>query len=141
MLLRRFVTRKTPRKRWLATSAACAVAAVGVGAVPVVSASAAAKPKPKPKPTIVKVADDYFSPATLTVGKGQTVKWVWDSMNTNTHNVTLTKAPKSVKKGQFKSADGSIGIRFERQLTTPGSYTFICTVHPTVMRTTITVTK
>ena len=119
------------------------VVAAFIAAAALIPAGASAhKPKPpKPKPKIIKVVDDYFTPATLTVNKGKTIKWVWDSMNTNTHNVMLTKAPKKVKKGQFKSADGSIGIRFERKLTVPGSYTFICTIHPTVMRTTITVKK
>ncbi len=132
------VALKNSPKRRAAMVATCAVAAIGAGAVPALSAAAS---KPKPKPAVIKVVDDYFSPSTLTVNKNKVVKWSWDPSNTNTHNVTLTKAPKSVKKGQFKSADGSIGIRFERQLTTPGTYTFVCTIHPTVMRTTITVKK
>ena len=44
------------------------------------------------------VADDYFAPTDLKVKKNSSVKWVWDSSNTNTHNVILTsKHPKDVK--------------------------------------------
>ena len=46
----------------------------------------------------VTVADDFFAPTDLKVKKGSKVKWVWDSSNTNTHNVILTsKHPKDVK--------------------------------------------
>jgi plastocyanin len=113
------------------------VAVLAVAVVPAMGASSA----PAPKPRIVSVTDDLFTPGNLTVAKNKLVKWVWDSSNTDTHNVVLTKGPKGVKKADFKSADGSIGIRFQRRLAVPGTYKFICTIHPTVMKQTITVKR
>jgi plastocyanin len=95
----------------------------------------------KRKPVKVKVADDYFSPATLKVKKGTKVKWKWNRNNLNPHNVTLRKGPKGVKKKRFTSATGSIGIKFNRKLKKAGDYKFICTLHESVMRQTITVKR
>lgn len=122
--------------RKLAATALAAVAALAVAVAP-----ATGTPAAKPKPRIVTVSDDLFTPGTLTVAKNKLVKWNWDPANTDTHDVTLKSGPKGVNKKDFKSADGSIGIRFERRLAVPGTYKFICTLHPTVMKLTITVNK
>jgi len=114
------------------------VIAALVVAIALVPAGAVAH-KHAAKPRIVSVTDDLFTPGNITVAKNKLVKWVWNPANTDTHNVVLTKGPKGVKKTDFKSADGSIGIRFERRMKVPGSYKFICTIHPTVMKLTVTV--
>lgn len=100
----------------------------------------------------VKVLDDFFSPATLKVKKDTKVSFKWDKMNLNTHNVTLKKGPKGVKKtkkpcakGKItkcnKSASGSIGINFAPTFNKKGTYDFVCTIHPTVMKLTVKVKK
>ncbi len=100
----------------------------------------------------VKVEDDFFSPTTVTVKKNKDVAFKWDGTNLNTHNVTLDKGPKGVKlskkpcaKGKItkcnKSASGSIGINFKPTFNKPGTYKFVCTIHPTVMKVTVKVNK
>ena len=100
----------------------------------------------------VKVLDDFFSPDTLKVKKDTKVSFKWDKINLNTHNVTLKKGPKGVKKtkkpcakGKItkcnKSASGSIGINFAPTFNKKGTYDFVCTIHPTVMKLTVKVKK
>jgi plastocyanin len=115
-----------PRSIALAT---CALGCVGLAQV---ATSAAAGHAHKPRQVVkkVKVADDFFSPTKLTIRKGQAVNWVWSSQNYSTHNVTLIKGPKSVRKKRFTSISGSSGIHFKRTFTVPGTYHFECTIHP-----------
>jgi len=93
----------------------------------------------------VKVVDDFFTPTKLTVKKDTKVSFKWDKTNLNTHNVTLKKGPKGVKKSKKpcakgkitkcnKSASGSVGINFAPKFNKKGTYNFICTIHPTVMK-------
>lgn len=100
----------------------------------------------------VKVLDDYFNPTKLTVKKDTKVAFKWDGENLNTHNVTMTKGPKGVKKSKKpcakgkitecnKSASGAIKINFAPTFNKTGSYTFVCTIHPTVMKMTVKVNK
>jgi plastocyanin len=117
------------------------LAAIATSAI-AVSAGADVTPNPRAKTAKVKVADDFFAPTDLTIKKGTKVKWKWDSMNTNTHNVVLTKKrPKGVKKGDFKSASGSVGVKFNRKFKKPGTYGFICTFHRSIMTMDVTVKK
>jgi plastocyanin len=139
-------------KRALAVTAG--IAAAGAIALPAVT-NADNAPQLK-KNTSVKVADDFFSPTTLTVKKNAKVKFAWDSSNTNSHNVTLTKGPKGVKlgcktKGKDaysdliskcnKSSTGAIGVKFTKKFDVAGKYSFICTIHPDVMKLNVTVKK
>lgn len=120
--------------------AAIAVAVPGaIAADPAPGAGAAGNKIAK-----VRVGDDFFSPIDMTVKKGTKVKWKWLPENSNPHNVTLTKAPKSLSrkdKKRLKSATGSIGIKFNRKLKKNGKYKFVCTIHRTVMKQTIKVSK
>jgi plastocyanin len=108
---------------------ACAVA--GAVIVPVAS-SAGATHKPKPVVKRVQVGDNFYSPTKLTIKKGNSVNWVWSKTNYSTHNVTLIKGPKGVKKGEFTSVSGARGLHFKRTFTTPGRYDFECTIHPSM---------
>src|SRR5262245_65780660 len=54
----------------------------------------------------VTVADDYYAPDNLKIKPKTKVKWKWDPLNLNTHNVVLKKAPRKVDKKDFKSASG-----------------------------------
>lgn len=93
----------------------------------------------------VKVGDDYYTPTSVkfTAGnKGKRVKFKWNSMNTGSHNVILKKGPASLSKKEkksFKSATGAIGVRFKPIFKKKGTYNFVCTVHPDVMKLTVKV--
>jgi plastocyanin len=126
------------------TTAIALLAAVGLALTP--ASGLAAKTKK------VKVADDFFAPTKVTVKKNAKVKFKWQGDNLNTHNVTLKKGPKGVKKSKKactggkitkcnKSASGAIGIKFNPKFNKKGTYNFICTVHPTVMKVTVKVKK
>ena len=69
-------------------------ALVALTALAMPTAGVAAKNK------TVKVRDDFFSPTKVKVKKDAKVKFNWGSSNINTHNVTLKKGPKGVKKSK-----------------------------------------
>ncbi len=52
----------------------------------------------------VGIFDNYYEPAKLTIPKGSTVKWQWPITTGDTHDVTLKKGPKGVKKFQSEIA-------------------------------------
>jgi plastocyanin len=120
------------------TMKAAAVVAAAAGLVlPVTGAIANGKPAPKPKP--VKVVDDFFAPTSLSIKAGTKLPFKWDKSNTNSHNVTLKTGPGGVKKSDFKSPTGSIGVKFAPTFEKKGTYDFLCTIHPDTMTLTITV--
>lgn len=129
------LTRRAP------LAAVTAVALTGAVAAPVAGAATHAKPKHKTVVKKVKVADDFYSPTKMTIKVGDKVNFVWAPMNVNTHNVTLVKGPKGVKKSKFTSLSGSTQFHFERKFTVPGKYHFLCTIHPTMMNFYLTVKK
>ena len=118
-----------------AAIALTAIAAVAVTAVP---ASQAGKPKKGPT---VTVADDFFSPTEVKVKPNTKVKYKWDSDNTDSHNVIIQKGPKKINKKDFKSATGSIGVKFKPVFEKKGTYDFLCTIHPDVMKMKVIVKK
>ncbi len=119
---------------------AVGIAAVGcAAAVPVATSAAASKPKVVTK--TVSVADDFFKPTKLTIKKNNAINFVWAKFNYDSHNVTLVKGPKGVKHSKFTSITGTSGIHLKRQFLTPGTYHFICTIHPESMRLTVVVKK
>ena len=122
--------------RIVAPLAAC-VAAVALLGPP------AAPAKPAPKPKIVTVNDFYFGPSSVTVNKGGSVKWVWSELNTYPHDVHLKQGPKGLKqKGTYSTKTTAVtGAEFKKKFETPGTYKFICTIHPTEMKLTVTVKK
>ena len=123
-------------------AALAATAAIGAAAVAPLSGGAAApSAQGAAKTKKVKVGDDFFSPSKLNIKKKTKVKYKWLSSNGNPHNVTLTKGPKKVKKKDFKSATGSIGIKFNPKFKKKGTYKFVCTIHATTMKQTVKVKK
>jgi plastocyanin len=72
-----------------------------------------------------------FSPASLTVNAGDTVTWT--QHDTAPHNVVTTSAPVAVH-----SPELSQGQSWSYTFTTPGTYSYYCTVHPD-MRAQVTV--
>lgn len=115
-----------------------ALAAVILGLLPATAgAGSAAKPK------LVSVADFYFGPDRVTVKEGGAVKWVWAATNTYPHDVHLKQGPKKLEhKGSYSTKTTAVtNARFTRAFETPGTYRFICTIHPTQMKLTVTVLK
>jgi plastocyanin len=121
---------------WKAAVALAIAAVLALGAQSGVESAGAAK-----KTVNVEVGDDYFSPDELKVKKGTKIKWKWRSDNGNPHNATLDKGPKGVKKGDFSSKTATISYKFAKVLKKPGTYEYLCTIHPTVMTQTIKVKK
>lgn len=121
-----------------AAVAACCVVAVALSGV-----TAAAAQAPKKPPVKVTVNDFYFAPTAVTIKKGRAVKWVWSSYNTYPHDVHLKQGPKSLKnKSRFSTTTTAVtDAHFQRTFEVPGTYKFICTVHPSEMKMTVTVKK
>jgi plastocyanin len=115
-----------------------ALLTIGAGAGGARSIPAATK---KPKTVVVAVKDDVYAPMKLKVKKDTPIKWSWVSTNYDSHNVKLTKGPKGVKLSKFVSPTGTIELTWKRTLTVPGTYSFLCTLHPDSMYMTVVVSK
>ena len=118
-----------------------ALVMVAVLALSGAAATAAKAPAKKGKPKEVTVADFYFSPEKLTLKEGQSVNWVWAEGNTYPHDVHLKSGPKGLKdKASYSTKTTAVtDAEFEKTFTTPGTYKFICTIHPTQMKITVKV--
>lgn len=72
-------------------------------------------------PAAVEIKNMHFVPDTLTVPAGTTVTWKND--DSNPHTVT--------DKGRvFRSAGLDTGDTFSYTFTSPGEFTYFCTIHP-----------
>jgi amicyanin len=123
---------------------AVALAALALsGAVAAAANAPATGSKGKSKAKEVTVADFYFSPELVTIHKGQSVKWVWAEANTYPHDVHLKKGPKGLKERSSYSTKTTAvtDAKFEKKFETPGTYKFICTIHPSMMHMTVVVKK
>jgi plastocyanin len=109
------------------------VLAVAGAALVAAPATAAA-----PKPRTVKIADNYYLPAKLTIKPRTKVVWRWPDEAGDVHDVKLRSAPKGVKR--FHSEPASAAYTFKRTLEKPGRYKIVCTLHEE-MRMTITVRR
>lgn len=90
----------------------------------------------------VKMFDNYYSPAKLTVKVGQPVQWVWPSDVGDSHDVKVKKAPAGAKK--FASPPFAAAAKWPRppmKFKKAGTYKLFCTFHETEMTMTITVKK
>ena len=74
----------------------------------------------------VKAANFAFDPKTVTVKKGQEVKWV--NEDSAAHNVTSDD-------GTLKSKDFAQGGSFTYKATKAGTFNYICTIHPQMKAT------
>jgi len=127
------------RGRAATPAAACLAAACLAGAAAPAQAQAGKAPKPK----VVTVADFYFGPSAVTIPKGGSVKWVWAPTNVESHDVHLKQSPKGLKKKATYSTKTTAvtNATFKHAFPTPGTYRFICTIHPTQMKMTVTVKR
>ena len=112
---------------------AVAVLALAGAAFVAAPATAAA-----PKPRTVKINDNYYLPAKLTVKPRTKIVWRWPAEAGDVHDVKLSSAPRGVKK--FHSQPASAAYTFKRTLEKPGRYKIICTLHEE-MKMTITVRR
>jgi plastocyanin len=89
---------------------------------------AAALPQPAVSAGVKRVVlkDIDFSPATVTVRRGDSVRWVWRDPNVS-HDVT------SRGRLRFRSSatrlTGTHTVRFRRK----GTYRYVCTIHPSML--------
>ena len=115
---------------------ACLAVACLAGAAPAQAAKA-------PKPKVVTVADFFYAPSSVTVPRGGKVKWTWSPTNVESHDVHLKQGPKGLKqKAAYSTKTTAVtNATFVKAFPTPGSYRFICTIHPTKMKMTVTVKK
>ena len=107
-------------KRLIAVLAAVAVAGAALMAIPAFGATKS-----------VSVRDNVFSPRTLTVKRGTTLRFVW--RGSNPHNVVVTRGPV-----RFRSTTKSRGS-YRKRVTRRGTYRIICTIHQPNMRMTLRV--
>lgn len=117
--------------------------AVCVTAVALLGVTAAAAQAPKQPPVKVTINDFYFAPTSVSIKKGRAVKWIWSEFNTYPHDVHLKQGPKALKnKSRFSTTTTAVtDASFQRTFEVPGTYKFICTVHPSEMRMTVTVKR
>ncbi len=125
------------RKLRALTVAFCVAAAALLGV------TAAAAQAPKKPPVKVTVNDFYFAPTAVTIKKGRAVKWIWSSYNTYPHDVHLKKGPAALKnKSRFSTTTTAVTeASFQRTFEVTGTYKFICTMHPSEMKMTVTVKR
>ncbi len=82
----------------------------------------------------VNVNDNFFSPQTVRISAGDTVRWTWVG---NTHDVTSGTCCES--DGSFSSPVANAGFTFSHPFNTPGTFQYFCTVHGSVMTGTVIV--
>jgi plastocyanin len=88
----------------------------------------------KKNKTRVRVKDYAFSRPNLSVPRGATVKWTFDSKEL--HDVTLASGPRG-----FSSPHHYKGAVYSKKLTKPGTYRLFCSLHPVAMSERIIVRK
>jgi plastocyanin len=74
----------------------------------------------------VGMGDNYFFAGTVKIKKGSRIHWHWSGTE-NTHNVV---SKKGVKFHSKTGHSGSFTFTFKKR----GTFTIICTKHPSVMR-------
>jgi plastocyanin len=90
---------------------------------------AAAAPK-----TTIKLGDNFYSPSAKRIAVGTKVRFKWTGRTK--HNVTKRRGPG----GRFASrTTREDGVNFVKRFNKPGTYRFVCTIHPEEMKLTLTV--
>lgn len=78
----------------------------------------------------VTVGDNFFSPTSVSISRGTTVKWTW-SNTSNPHNVKVRSGPR-----KFSSSTKRSGS-YSRKISTAGTYKIYCSIHSSSMKMTI----
>jgi plastocyanin len=109
--------RRLPLTTWITIAAASLFATGLIG----VATTSAGQSKPAAKVTIKGSNGSYkFKAKKVTINKGQTVKWSWNS--DQDHNVTFDKGNKHSKTA-MKVSD------YRRTFKKKGTFTYFCSVH------------
>ncbi|WP_152648782.1 cupredoxin domain-containing protein [Streptacidiphilus anmyonensis] len=106
------------------------------GSMPAMSMPAGAAPAPTGAPVAtdaVTIKNFAFAPAAMTVKVGTTVTWT--NQDSDAHTVTSQN-----NTGPLNSQALNTGQSFSYTFTTPGTYHYLCTIHP-FMTATVTVTR
>lgn len=103
------------------TASACS----GTPAAPAAPASTSSAPVPG---TAVSIDNFAFAPATLTVHRGDTVTWT--NHDEEPHTVAAGD-------GSFRSPGMDSNATFSFTFTNPGSYDYICSIHPSMHGTVV----
>ena len=74
----------------------------------------------------VVLKDIEFAPATVTIRRGDSVRWVWRDPNVS-HDVT-SRGRLRFRSSQTKLT-GTHTVRFRRK----GTYRYVCTIHPSML--------
>jgi plastocyanin len=106
-------------------SASAAPLPVAASAEPPVAASA----EPQTPSSRIDISDRTFVPANITVSAGESVQWT--NLDDEGHTVSATD-------GAFESGLMAGGVTFSQVFDTPGTYDYVCAIHPE-MRGTVTV--
>jgi plastocyanin len=105
---------------------------IAIAALVAVSALAGAA-QAAPAATIT-VGNNFLSPSSKTISSGTKLRFKW--LGGESHHIVKTKGPG----GDIKSpATRKKGVNLAKVLTKRGTYRFICTFHPTEMRTKVVV--
>ena len=86
-------------------------------------------PPPAPPPSVdgdIQIVDFGFTPATLRIPVGTTVRWV---------NVGVAPHTATARDGSFDSGFLETGDRFDRTFTAPATIEYICAIHPQMVGT------
>lgn len=88
----------------------------------------------EPEATIT-VGNNFLSPAKKTIAAGTKLEFRW--VGGLRHHIVKTKGPGGKIRSPFTSARG---VNLAHTFNKRGSYKFICTIHPTEMHLSLTVT-
>jgi plastocyanin len=77
-------------------------------------------------PNVITIKNFDYAPMALTVAAGTTV--TWRNLDGEPHTVVSTD-------GLFRSAALDTNESFTFKFTTPGTYKYICTIHPKMVAT------
>jgi plastocyanin len=100
-------------------------------AVTVIAALGVAQAAPT---ATITVGNNFLSPSSKTIDAGTKLRFKW--LGGETHHIVKTKGPG----GDIKSpATSKKGVNLAKVLRKRGTYRFICTFHPTEMKTKVVV--
>lgn len=112
------------------------IAAAGCTGNPQPPGPATTQQTPVPGGTAVAIINFAFSPATITVSQGATVTWT--NQDSTDHQIINDATGSNAEGAIFKSNPLPKGSSYSFTFTTPGTYPYHCSIHPS-MKGTITV--
>lgn len=118
----------------LMTWSACTYDSVGVTTVTTTHHVACGDTTHLPTTKIVLVKNYEFSPDTITINTGDTVRFVWVD---GTHTTTSATVPNGAP--TWDKPMSATDCIYEQKFTIPGTYSYVCTPHAVVMFGTIIV--